>query len=65
MVEAANMSRNILDNKYYVRDGGIIAKKAVRTKEFRQYCVSWLKLLCLKKKILSQAEKNVSIVNRH
>lgn len=65
MVEDANMSRNILDNKYYVRDGRIIAKKAVRTKEFKQYWVSWLKLLCLKKKILSQAKKNVTSVNRH
>ena len=37
MVEAANMSWNILDNEYYGRDGGNIAKKAVRTKEFRQY----------------------------
>lgn len=37
MVEDANMSRNILDNKYYVRDGRIIAKKAVGTKEFKQY----------------------------
>ena len=37
MMETANMSLNILDNEYYIRDGGSIAKKAVRTKEIRQY----------------------------
>lgn len=39
IMEMANVILNILDNEYHMRDGGNIAKKAVRTKEIKQYCV--------------------------
>lgn len=32
MVEAANMSRNILDNKYYVRMGELLQRKLLEQK---------------------------------
>lgn len=38
-MEPANVILNILDNEYHMRDGGNIAKKAVGTKEIKQYCI--------------------------
>lgn len=63
MMETANMSLHVPDKECCVRDGGNIAREAVRTEEIKQCWVPWLRLLC-PGKIYYPRLKRISC-NRH